>query len=462
MASGNPDVKEAVERLSARQGRYNKYRNYYEGDHPLAFATDKFSSAFGRLFQAFADNLCAVVVDALADRVRLEGFAVDKEGDFPEWDLALQEFVDRNKLLLRAGEIHQEVFRSGDAYAIVLPDRLGDASLYVNRGDQMTVAYDEETSGSTLRWAAKWWREAGRLRLNMYYPDRVEKYQAGTTWASGLDGARGLRLFEEFTHGYGRVPVFHFANNASLGDFGRSELKDITPLQDALNKSVMDLMVAMEFVALPQRWVAGLELEKDKLTGRVKWPFEAGVDRVWAVDDPNTKFGEFPSTNLEQFLKTQESFRLEIARISGTPLHYLMMTAGNFPSGESMKTAEARAITKTEDRTQSLGETWREVAQFALWLDLTQDVPITTEWKDTAPRSEKEFADTLLVHQQLGAVFLRRLGYSEQEIEEILKDKEAELAAQQIVNGQDTNPDTTGDGGPAPQDQPPPPNGLPD
>ena len=188
----------------------------------------------------------------------------------------------------------------------------------------------------------------------------------------------------------------------------------------------------------------------------MKWPFEAGVDRVWAVDDPNTKFGEFPSTNLEQFLKTQEAFRLEIARISGTPLHYLMMTAGNFPSGEAMKTAEARAITKTEDRTQSLGEVWRDVAQFALWLDLAQDIPVLPDWKDTAPRSEKEFADTLLVHQQLGAVFLRRLGYSEQEIEEILKDKGAELAAQQIVNGQDTNPDTTGDGGPAPQDQPAP------
>jgi hypothetical protein len=56
---------------------------------------------------------------------------------------------------------------------------------------------------------------------------------------------------------YGVVPVFHFANNADLGMTGRSELEAAMPVQDGLNKSVLDMLVAMEFSAYRQRWAAG-------------------------------------------------------------------------------------------------------------------------------------------------------------------------------------------------------------
>ena len=43
------------------------YRRYLEGNHDLQYATQKFRQAFGRLFDTFAYNRCATVVDAHAD-----------------------------------------------------------------------------------------------------------------------------------------------------------------------------------------------------------------------------------------------------------------------------------------------------------------------------------------------------------------------------------------------------------
>ena len=88
------------------------------------------------------------------------------------------------------------------------------------------------------------------------------------------------------------MPVFHFANNADLAEFGRSELEPAMPVQDGLNKSVLDMLVAMEFAAYRQRWAAGIEMTIDA-DGNPAAPFKAGVDHVWIAENPGARFGDF-------------------------------------------------------------------------------------------------------------------------------------------------------------------------
>src|SRR4051794_40153293 len=61
-------------RLDAQLMRVSVPEAYYNGDHPLQFATSKFKEAFGNLFHAFADNWCPIVVDAPVERLRIIGF----------------------------------------------------------------------------------------------------------------------------------------------------------------------------------------------------------------------------------------------------------------------------------------------------------------------------------------------------------------------------------------------------
>lgn len=436
-----PDIDTALNALAARLPEYQKFVRYYEGDHDLAFATEKFNSAFAGRFSAFADNLSARVVDAVADRLKVTGFGVEEGGDSSITALA-QQVWDFNRMDQRAGEVHTEALTTGDAYVIVWPDDKGNPILYPNDADIVTVKHDMEHPGVVL-WAAKLWREDdGSYRLNMYYPDRLEKY---VTKAGRTEGPSKADNFDEYKEtetepwpfvypwGAGVVPVFPFSANSKIGRAGRSEMKQVIPLQDALNKSVADMMVAMEFAALPQRWIAGVEFEIDELTGEPKNYLKMAVDRVWAFLNEKTTTGQFPAADLSQFITVQEKFRAEIARVSATPMHYFMLESGSWPSGEALKTAEAPFVAKVEDRQTSFGNSWENVMQFAIYLIQKAAVRLSTQWVDAESRSETAHTTDVIAKLEAGIIDVtqaaKELNYSEKDIQAMLDRKTAQDAA---------------------------------
>lgn len=438
MAYENYDIRTALVKTNNKLESYTLYKDYYDGEHKLTFATAKFRNAFGNLFQAFSDNLMPAVVDALADRLQIEGFQVE-EGDEQAGEI-VAEIWKKNRMDRRAGEAHLEALTMGDSYVIVWPDADGNPTIYPQKAGYMTVEYDPENPGNIL-WASKLWQLSDKtLRLNLYFPDRIEKYKTLRSMTSLPTKEDSFVQYiadgEEWPlpNPYGKVPVFHFANNASVGDFGKSELKDVIPLQNALNKTITDMLVAQEFVALPQRWATGLEVEIDETTGKPRTtPFIPGVDRIWAVGDKDVTFGEFSPASLEQFLAVQESFRTEIARISGTPFHYMSLTTGDFPSGEALKTSEQRFLSKVKDRMSAFGNAWEDVMTFACKIAGVEDASFSTQWKDPAPKSELEHMNALaLKAEKLGIPqeqLWKEAGYTDEEIK-VMKDGEAEKEAQ--------------------------------
>src|SRR6478672_103157 len=74
------DLELAIQNLRANAQRYDKPERYYRGDHDLSFATEKFENAFGSLFRQFALNLCPAIIDAVRDKLKIEGFSVANTG----------------------------------------------------------------------------------------------------------------------------------------------------------------------------------------------------------------------------------------------------------------------------------------------------------------------------------------------------------------------------------------------
>ena len=70
-------------KLQNREADLKKLQDYYDGRHRLAFSSQKFRNAFGGLFSAFADNWMPLVVDAVEERLNVEGF---RYGDDPDAD----------------------------------------------------------------------------------------------------------------------------------------------------------------------------------------------------------------------------------------------------------------------------------------------------------------------------------------------------------------------------------------
>ena len=200
---------------------------------------------------------------------------------------------------------------------------------------------------------------------------------------------------------FGVVPVFHFANNADIGSFGVSELEPAIPVQDGLNKAVLDMLVAMEVCAYRQRWAAGIEIQYDK-DGNAAAPFKAGIDHLWLAENPDAKFGDFAAADLEQFLKVKDGFRIDIASVTGTPLYYLMPQVRGFPSGESLRKAETRFIAKVRDRQEQFGTVWEDVMSFALRIAGQANAAVTTEWEPASPLTERELLENLRIKRDLG------------------------------------------------------------
>jgi hypothetical protein len=468
---------------SERRRRYELFTEYYDGEQRLAFATEKFRNTFGNLFKEFAENVCSPVVDSLADRLVVTGFKTSEAQTKTEdvsaapvlpgqtapmfqkvttEDTLGQEALDlwkENRMDLHSADVHVESLKAGDGFVIVWPGDDGRAEIFPQEACMCGVEYDPDNKGLIRRGYKLWfdWVEA-RWRVNIYLPDMIEKYQSRKKAKDMPRTYAAYELFEVVSNEYGRVPMFHFPN-AKIAKYGESELKKIIPLQDGLNKAVMDMMIAMEFASFKQRYIIGLDVEIDEATGEPVDPTyrNYGVDRILAIPDLDAKIGQFDATDLSQFLRVQEKFWASTARVSGTPLHYFFITQGDFPSGEAMKSAEARFVKRIKDRQVAFGNVWEDVLKFALRINgqtLPDDLVVETLWMDAAPKSESELADTAVKKKAVGvsrSQLLKEMGYDDETILRMLQEADAYASAQQAAQAPPQEQGTNPNGQPKPR-----------
>lgn len=95
-------------------------------------------------------------------------------------------------------------------------------------------------------------------------------------------------------------------NRPDLLGEAHSEIEDVLDIQDRINKTLIDRLMAQEFSAFRQRWATGYELPEDE-HGQPVEPFRSAVDRLWVAEDSAVKFGEFGATDLTPYLKAAEA-----------------------------------------------------------------------------------------------------------------------------------------------------------
>lgn len=465
------DLTWVLKHLRAKAGTYGLYRQYYDGVHRLAFTTERWRSEFGLMVKGVADNHCPTVVDTLVDRLEIVGFS-------GSGDERAKELWKNNRMDLRSGELHKEAAKQGDAFLLIWPDESNEPIFYLETADKMCVRYSVETPGKVVFAGKAWIDYDDKAYATLYYPDRIEKYITkvkvsglllpdkgdASTWEQRTvvvgvdvdDTGTETELTEPWPlpNPFGRVPIFHFPNDGTLGGYGRSELRDVIPLQDILNKDLSDRLITQEFHSFPQRWAIGLQPDYDA-EGNAKSP-KAGPDRLWFTDNEAAKFGQFDASSLQGFIDIAENDRMEIARVSKTPVHQVAGMTGTPPSGEALRTMESPLMAKVEDRQSLYGAVWEDAMEFAVSLPSgTGEFDLTCDWKDTTSISDKEKAEGLVLKQTLGVPkqqLWKELGYTPEEIEEMLamEAEAAEEAAAQFNAGVDTGFETGGAGQPAP------------
>lgn len=417
-------TKQLAKQLQADRPALAKLDRYYRGEHPLAFASEKFEKAFGGLFRMFADNWVPLVVDAVRQRLHVTGFRFrDVEADDAAWEMWQANYLDADSDIL-----HTDAMVYGRSYVSVGANDDGPPLITVESPKNVIVKVSEDSRRRRLAALRVFKDDDGTKAATLYTPDEVWRWiQTSSSMANG--GSWQLRAEVEDNE-LGRVPIVPFLNRPRLDPWGYPEIANVLPLQDAVNKLVADMLVASEYTSLPQRYATGLEIERDPVTNEPKDPFPAKA-RLWQSEAPDAKFGQFQAGDLGNYVRAVEMLIQHVASQTSTPPHYFYLK-GEFPSGESIKSAEAGLVAKANDKTRTFGESWEEVMRLAFRAmgdPRADDTMAETIWADVEIRTESQHVDAVLKKLALGVPneqLWEDLGYSPPQIKRF-----AELRAAQ-------------------------------
>lgn len=414
--------------LHERQRGIARFQAYYDGRHPLPQAPKKIEEKFRTFAEQARTNWCQLIVDAPAERLEVVGFKFGT-GDDAEAATALdvwREIWQGNHLDADSKLMHIDALTLGSSFALVWPDEAHPAGVRITmeHATQCVVAYEP---GDRRRRAAglKVWRAAdGYLYSTLYLPGEVHRWttaakvtDAGIVpkWVPRVDSPPYVEVAGD------RVLLHELRPRPRFDGVGRSELDGLTDIQDRINTTLFNRLVAGEYGAFIQRWVTGIEIEYDA-DGKAKNPFNLGVDQILVGEDTGARFGNFTATDLGNYVKSVEADVTHLAAISKTPPHYLLGALVN-ASGDALKSAETGLVSKVRDRQAFLGEDWEEIIRSALAvIDDPRSADMASEivWRDPETRSEGELVDALVKMAGLGVpreVLWQRWGASPQDIE---------------------------------------------
>jgi len=441
--------------LTARATQLNRLDDYYTGDHPLPFLTpahaEKMRSQFRQMLEESRSNFMRLLIDVVDERLQVDGFRLsatsDLQSDKDSWDIWQANQLDS---LSRSAILDSLV--KGVSYISVWgdTDEDGYADIAVEDATETFVAY---TPGSNFRSrdaALKCWvDDIEKLeRATVYLPDGVYKFARDVTEVDITSGTGGFdsaekRLWTPYSddpfieNPIGVVPIVPLRNRPRTLCEGESEISDSTSVQNQINSLLFLLALAGYFGAHKQRWATGITLMEDDETKQVKEPFDVAIDKLWATEDPEVKFGEFSQTDLDGYLKAIDQKVGHLAVVSRTPKHYLL-PSGQDPSGDAIKSSESGLVRKIERKQAILGEAFEEVLVLARQFqgegtavvdNMKGTLVVDSEvvWADAATESEavrsdatiKKFAAGLIPAEQA----LEDLGYSQVQIARMMAQK---------------------------------------
>jgi hypothetical protein len=395
---------------------------YFDGDHPLRFATSKFREAFGALLREMADNWCPLIVSSSVERLTVQGFRFGQEqgADDEAWSI-----WQANGLDSQSGMAHTEAVKLGEAYWLVAPPARGSDMpiITAEHPSQMIVATAPGNRQVRLAALKRWADDDGYGYATVYLPTVLHKFRSKeklressrVQWVRRVDDPGGRNPL-------GEVPVVPLRNAPAMLGGGRSDLTPAVSIFDAINKLCCDMTVAAEYAAYRQRVMTGVEQPKDEVTGK-PLPIELGVNRLFTVEAPDARVFDLDASDLGNYVGAIEMWVQHLAAQTKTPPHYLLASMVN-ASGDALSVAESGLVSKVRDKMVTFGEAHEEAMRLAFKArgDESKATAMDAEtlWADPERRSYAQIVDAATKMKQVGLapdeILWEEIGWSPQKI----------------------------------------------
>ena len=429
------------------------YRKYLLGEHEvyLTETQQKMLNVTGKKHATFSADYTDMVVRMFGERLVVEQITAippqktDNAGDVPtdeDEDDPAQEWVDRllkkNRFDALQADTHETAPGEGDAFVIVDFDKERQcARMNYNEafdGDVGVIPiYSRRDSSKMLAAAKVFYIGREKKQVNIYYADRIEKYQSDETGMS-------LTQMGPPEKWLGGFPVYQFANRKKRGrSTGISELQKMISLQDILNRVLVSMTMASEFSGFQVLFALGFEPPAQVLPGDVIY-----YKGVASEDRENVDLKALTQGTLTAYIEQINKLIDLIADITQTPIASVL---GSSPSGEALKQRETWLLTKIRGAHIKFGNVWEDVLMACHRVEMAYKAtgkPPAIEmfdcvWRDASVRADGD------VIQQAGMVFDKVqnkelylemvsavTGWDALKIREIL-DAEARLSAERMA-----------------------------
>lgn len=378
----------------------------------------------------------------MTDRMRVIGF---DSAVIPKIEWAAEIFDD-NKGPVVELDLYETLLRDGEAFLVVDVDQeTKQISWHVNArftssdvlGDDTgcIAFYENDDPNQRLLFVAKYWitidsRGRSIKNRNLYYPNQIVKqFFNGFSWVQREDtvnwvDASGTAL---------GIAAVHFYNKGF-----KREASDAFTLQDAVNKTFLDLLATSDisafriYVALG--WIPTTDGKDPEEDGSNWMPVEPG--RIIGTDKPKTEvsFDSIEPSDPEFAIKTVQQCILWASMVTSTPASRFISTK-LIASDETLKQQEEPLVAKIDGVKTLISYSWRQVFLLTerIWNAIT--TPVVPEgklkpiWCHSA--SEESLFNNLLSKRKLGIPekqIWREMGYSEPKIAAMMTDKQEAMA----------------------------------
>lgn len=361
--------------------RLSYFERYYCGDHRPPYEPETATREFKELVRRCTTNLTRLIVNTMTQRLVVDGFraSATSVSNAPQW-----KWWQANGMDARQKALYDEAAKHGYAGCLVMP------------GEPVPVLRPVSP--------LEWW--IGFEDFSDDWPYLALKQTDESMWHVLDDHARyvvrtdrdgDVAIVETTVHDLGHVPIVPFRNTFVLTRYPDGEIEPAIAIQDRLNQTVFDLLVAQTYSAAPQKWVAGLVLPTDS-AGRPIVDVQAFAKGLWATSDPTAKFGSLPEANLANIVHAIEQALRVYGLMTQTPPHYLLGDLVNL-SAEALLAADTTLAKKVGDRQTLFGEAWEQCFRLAGVAAgdraAAEDQEAQVWWRDTEPRSIAQQVDAL-------------------------------------------------------------------
>lgn len=394
-------AKQLIEYNSREFSRLRTISNYMSGKHSSVYIPQGTNSEYDWIVNSATYNLVRLVVNVFSQNLYVDGYRrKEEESDAKAW-----ETWQANRFDLFQQGVHRSALTYGSAYAVSLPGELVVAGQTKNvpafrpvSAPKMVAVYEDDVLDEWPLYAVETsygFGEKGKTRTIKLYDENF------IYTLEGLEDTK-LEFQRSVAHNTGFCPVVRYRNVINLDGQNDGEVEPLMKLQDQVNFTTFNLMIAQQFSSFRQRWVTGMApvLNED---GVEEQPLRSRIDAMLAAESPDTKFGEFSQVDLMGYLKSREETLRGMSIIAQLP-PYQFLGTDDLASAEALAAARDGLDRTVNERQGSFGESHEQLLRLSSLQqgDITgwEDVSAQVVWRDTSTRAFAATVDALVKLRQ--------------------------------------------------------------